>query len=119
MKPNIINWAYLGLAYVLLNNLLILKGVPDNSSWYNVSLPIIITILAIIAFFGLLSLASWSRITAAIVIGVEAFKTLLIDAYIITYVGFDGGSVLISALIFSIPLLILSYKLHTSISFKG
>ena len=114
MKPRIINWTYVGLAYVLLNNTLTVALAfqpPGNVTPY---FPSIIIILAVVAIIGLLKAAPWSRIVALVVLCIQALSTISASIHFAMYAGGSLTDIFVSSLIFDVFLLFLAYKLYTS-----
>jgi len=137
MKPNIANWAYIGLAYLLLINTLDIVNyftpikTADGFIYFPLFFPlyfpyspVIIIIVSTVAVFGLVKKTSWARI-ATLIIGVQGFLILLQhgssistrrtpDSFVI--LNFIFGVII--PLTFGAFLLLLAYKLYTSEPFK-
>lgn len=119
MKPNILYWTYLGLGYLLLDNILEMWGYfrevgNDTDALY---VPVII-VATIVAIIGLVKRVAWAKIVAFVAIGVDIFLTLGLTIYLVVVGLIDNAGevaqLLVSSLTFSIPLLFLAYKLYTS-----
>ena len=80
MKPSIVNWAYIGLVYLLLNRMLdIIVRYLNFRDYGFISSPvlsIVIIIVSTVAVFGLVKKISWARIVTFCIIGVQGFLTI-------------------------------------------
>ncbi len=116
-KTNIISWAYLGLIYLLLHNILSFSF--STASLY-LLLPIIMIVVSIIAIFGLIKKTSWARTVIFIAIGVEACREVFAAIYMHFFIPSQEVLVgmIISPLIYGVLLLFLAYKIYTSESLK-
>lgn len=128
LKPSIVNWAYIGLACLLLSNILGTISTLYYIMFSNddfVHSPVLLIISAIIitvstiAVLGLLKKSSWARIVAYSAVGVQAFLMLVmlgINIYyaITTPVPVGPPGFLIVLLVLGVSLLLLAYKIYTS-----
>ncbi len=135
MKPSIVNWAYIGLACLLLSNILgsvstinyiYIMSSDEDFLYSPVLLIISVVIIAVstIAVFGLVKKNSWARIVTSSVIGVPAILLLgMLGMNIyhtsITSTPATPSNLLIVLSVFGASLLLLAYKLYTSESFKN
>jgi hypothetical protein len=118
MKPKILVWIYLALAYVLLNNSLQAIVVIQNGVFTLLSpaLSIVIIVATLVNIIGLVKMMSWSRIVACLVISIQASGTLLtgIHYFIENSAGINLESILMSTTIIELLLLFLAFKIYKS-----
>ncbi|MCU7920766.1 MAG: hypothetical protein KZQ95_20785 [Candidatus Thiodiazotropha sp. (ex Epidulcina cf. delphinae)] len=114
MKASIVIWAYIGLGYILLSNILdiviYLFQMPDT-------FPIISSVVfaaATIAIFGLMKRTSWARIIAFSVVVVEVLLMLGMSIYFQRVMPEMRINFLTSSLVFGVPLSFLAYKIYSS-----
>ena len=123
MKPKIVNWAYLALGYVLLNNILHVIFVYQigNFTLLSPALSVFFAIASIVACIGLVKVAPWSRIVACIVIGVHAIGTILTGVHFVIDAGAEisMADMLMSFIIVDFLLLYLVYRLYSSQPLKN
>ncbi|MCU7936216.1 MAG: hypothetical protein KZQ99_15300 [Candidatus Thiodiazotropha sp. (ex Dulcina madagascariensis)] len=118
MKASIVIWAYIGLGYILLSNILdiviYLFQMPDT-------FPLISSVVfaaATIAIFGLMKRTSWARMIAFSVVVVEVLLMLGMSIYFQRVMPEMGINFLTSSLVFDVPLLFLAYKIYSSEALK-
>ncbi len=120
MKPSIVNWGYLGLGYVLLNNVSAIGSNVQTLFERNFVfieypiLQIIIIVLSIAALGGLVKKAPWARVISVITIGLDTLHALSMGMFVMVVSKGNYTSSLIWSLLVGIPLLFLAYKFYTS-----
>jgi len=135
VKPNIVYWAYIGLGALLLSNtrdtvysvfdFIQMSKSDDHFSYFPVLpvLSVVIITVSIVAVIGLEKKRSWTRIVTSSIVGIQAFLMLGmlgmgIYTTSITPVLASPTSFFIIFSVVGVSLLLLSYKLYTSESFK-
>lgn len=121
MKPSIVYWAYLGLGFLLLDNILNIISVFQIKTYEKDAgfigypiLQILIVLLSIAAIGGLVRRVSWARVASLVAIGAETFHMFGMSIYIFFSSKGEEVSLLMTSLLFGIPLLFLAYKLYSS-----
>ncbi len=114
MKPSIVVWAYVGLAYILLNKIMDV-GYFFRASNYFPFLTMAVLVVTTVAVFGLVKRTSWARMVASSIIAAEVFLMLYTSMFLQSVMLEDESHYfLISSLVFGVPLLFLAYKIYTS-----
>jgi len=135
MKPVVVNWAYIGLAFIALNKILGVVHMLEIVNFYitiphfdiytpssddNRHIPVFssfVLVVVTVAALGLRKRTSWARMVTFSILSVEGFLILGTVLLMLTYdvrIYMDGDSQIILALIVGIPLLFLAYKIYTS-----
>ena len=118
MKPSIVNWTYIALGWVLLNNALTVLLAFQNSEITLVIFPGPIIVASIFAIIGLMRVAPWSRIVSIIVITVQSTSTFFasLQYHITAETGIED--LVTSSIIVDMLLLFLAFRLYSSESLK-
>ncbi len=120
MKPSIVNWGYLGLGYVLLNNVSAIGSSVQtlferNSVFIEYPiLQIIIIFLSVAALGGLVKETPWARVISVIAIGLDTLLAFSMSMFVMIVSKGNYTNSLIWSLVVGIPLLFLAYKIYTS-----
>lgn len=121
MKPNILIWAYLALAYLVLANAL------DVANYLYVAPPIAFPFLsaalfalAAVAVVGLIGRASWARTLSSSVLGLAGLLSIIAGVLLTVIITGEGAAPnLLSALLGGGIFLLLAYKIYASATLKG
>lgn len=122
MKPKIVNWIYVGLVYVLLDNVLSAISnylIMHEMSDYFVRAPyinIITAVLAVTAVVKLIRKSLWTRIVSIGAIFMQILSGLGISIFIflVNKGEIASGQLFPLFIILDIPLIFLAYKIYSS-----
>jgi hypothetical protein len=122
MKPSIVNWIYVGLVYVLFDNVLSAISnylVMHEMNNYFIRAPyidIISAALAITAMVKLIRKSLWTRIVSIGAICLQILSGLGISIYIflVSKGEIESGQLFPLFIILDIPLIFLAYKIYSS-----